>query len=66
MLSKGDIVRSNTPGLFSGNGMVVGFESRLMPNGKTREVKACVLWFEDNKRFYHMPRWLIKVEDRGE
>ena len=66
MISKGDIVKSITPELFVGKGVVLGFESRLAINGRTREMKACVLWFDEGVKSYHMPHWLVKVEDRGD
>jgi hypothetical protein len=66
MISKGDIVKSITPELFAGKGVVLGFESRLTMNGRDREMKACVLWFDQGVEFYHMPHWLVKVEDRGD
>ena len=66
MLCKGDIVKSNTPELFAGKGVVLGFESRLTMNGRDREMRACVLWFDEGVEFYHRPYWLVKVEDRGE
>ena len=64
MLCKGDIVKSNTPELFAGKGVVLGFESR--PTGWRRETRACVLWFDQGAKFYHRPGWLVKVEDQGE
>jgi len=66
MISKGDIVKSITPELFAGKGVVLGFESRLAMDGWTREMRACVLWFDEGVEFYHMPHWLVKVEDRGD
>jgi len=65
-INKGDIVRSVAPELFTGKGVVLGFESRLTMNGVDRETRACVLWFEEGVEFYHRPSWLLKVEDRGE
>ena len=65
MISKGDIVKSVAPELFTGKGVVLGFGSRLTMNGRAREMKACVLWFDEGVKSYHMPRWLVKVEDRG-
>ena len=65
MISKGDIVKSITPELFAGKGVVLGFGSRLTISGD-REMRACVLWFDEGVEFYHMPHWLVKVEDRGE
>jgi len=64
-INKGDIVRSVAPELFTGKGVVLGFESRLVALG-VRETKACVLWFDQGAEFYHRPAWLLKVEDRGE
>ena len=66
MLCKGDIVKSVAPELFTGKGVVLGFESRLSMNGVDRETKACVLWFDQGAKFYHRPGWLVKVEDQGE
>lgn len=66
MISKGDIVKSITPELFAGKGVVLGFRSRLTMNGRDREMKACVLWFNEGVEFYHRPYWLVKVEDRGD
>ncbi len=66
MISKGDIVKSIAPELFAGKGVVLGFESRLTMNGRDREMKACVLWFDQGAEFYHRPAWLVKVEDQGE
>jgi hypothetical protein len=65
-INKGDIVRSVAPGVFAGKGVVLGFESRLTMNGRDRETRACVLWFDQGAEFYHRPSWLLKVEDRGE
>ena len=66
MISKGDIVKSVTPELLAGKGVVLGFESRLTMNGRDREMRACVLWFDEGVEFYHRPYWLVKVEDQGE
>ena len=66
MISKGDIVKSITPELFVGKGVVLGFESRLTMNGRDREMRACVLWFNEGAESYHRPYWLVKVEDRGD
>jgi hypothetical protein len=66
MISKGDIVKSVAPELFTGKGVVLGFKSRLSMNGVDRETKACVLWFDQGAEFYHRPAWLVKVEDQGE
>jgi hypothetical protein len=66
MISKGDIVKSITPELFTGKGVVLGFRSRLSLTGRTRETRACVLWFDQGRESYHRPHWLVKVEDRGE
>jgi|DEB0MinimDraft_4_1074332.scaffolds.fasta_scaffold10949_6 hypothetical protein len=65
-INKGDIVRSVAPGVFAGKGVVLGFESRLTMNGRDRETRACVLWFDQGVKFYHKSDWLLKVEDRGE
>ena len=66
MISKGDIVKSITPELFAGKGVVLGFESRPTMNCGEREMRACVLWFDQGVEFYHRPYWLVKVEDRGD
>jgi len=66
MISKGDIVKSVAPELFTGKGVVLGFESRLTMNDADREMKACVLWFDQGVEFYHRTAWLVKVEDRGD
>ena len=66
MLCKGDIVKSVAPELFTGKGVVLGFESRLAMDGWTREMRACVLWFDEGVESYHRPAWLVKVEDRGD
>ena len=63
-INKGDIVKSIAPELFTGRGVVLGFESRLEVSGK-RTRKARVLWFEGHEHF-HKPCWLMKVEDQGE
>ena len=66
MLCKGDVVKSITPELITGKGVVLGFESRLAMDGWTREMRACVLWFDEGVESYHRPHWLVKVEDRGD
>ena len=66
-ISKGDIVRSKSaPELFTGKGVVLGFRSRLSMNGRDRETRACVLWFDQGRESHHRPHWLVKVEDQGE
>ena len=63
-INKGDIVKSIAPELFTGKGVVLGFESRLEVSSGKRVRKARVLWFEGHE-FFHRPHWLVKVEDRG-
>ena len=65
MISKGDIVKSVTPELFAGKGVVLGFRSVRPPFGRDRETRACVLWFDQGRESYHRPHWLVKVEDQG-
>ena len=54
------------PELFTGKGVVLGFRSRLSMNGRDRETRACVLWFDQGRESHHRPHWLVKVEDQGE